>query len=71
MSYVVLNPSWNIPGSIAKMKLFQSFKRSKISANKRYRYICRMERCSSTEKVDSKEVLDSAILQNVDNLYKL
>ena len=67
MSYVVLNPNWNIPESIAKKELIP-----KLLKNPNYLADNGIDIYAGwnggTEKVDSKEVLDSAILQDVDNL---
>ena len=67
MSYVVLNPNWNIPSSIAKNELIP-----KLLKNPNYLIDNGIDIYAgwngAVEKVDSKEVLDSAILQDVDNL---
>ncbi|MDD2896651.1 MAG: L,D-transpeptidase family protein [Aliarcobacter sp.] len=67
VSYVVLNPNWNIPSSIAKNELIP-----KLLKNPNYLADNGIDIYAgwngSVEKVDSKEVLDSAILQDVDNL---
>ena len=69
MSYVVLNPSWNIPGSIAKNEIIPKLlKDPKYLQTKGIDIYAGWNGAAPTEKVDSKEVLDSAILQNVDNL---
>ncbi|MDD2888329.1 MAG: L,D-transpeptidase family protein [Aliarcobacter sp.] len=67
MSYVVLNPNWNIPSSIAKKELIP-----KLLKNPNYLADNGIDIYAgwngSIEKVDSKEVLDSAILQDENNL---
>lgn len=67
MSYVVLNPNWNIPESIAKNELIP-----KLLKNPNYLADNGIDIYAgwngAVEKVDSKEVLDSAILQDVENL---
>jgi len=67
MSYVVLNPNWNIPDSIARNELIP-----KLLKNPNYLVDNGIDIYAgwngAVEKVDSKEVLDSAILQDVDNL---
>lgn len=67
MSYVVLNPNWNIPGSIAKNELIP-----KLLKNPNYLADNGIDIYAgwngTVEKVDSKEVLDSAILQDENNL---
>ena len=67
MSYVVLNPNWNIPESIAKNELIP-----KLLKNPNYLADNGIDIYAgwngAVEKVDSKEVLDSAILQDETNL---
>jgi murein L,D-transpeptidase YcbB/YkuD len=71
MSYVVLNPSWNIPGSIAKNEIIPKLlKDPKYLQTKGIDIYAGWNGAAPTEKVDSKEVLDSAILQNVGSIAK-
>jgi murein L,D-transpeptidase YcbB/YkuD len=67
MSYVVLNPNWNIPESIAKKELIPKLlKDPNYLANNGIDIYAGWN--GAVEKVDSKEVLDSAILQDETNL---
>ncbi len=67
MSYVVLNPNWNIPDSIAKNELIPKLlKDPNYLANNGIDIYAGWN--GAVEKVDSKEVLDSAILQDENNL---
>ena len=67
MSYVVLNPNWNIPDSIAKNELIPKLlKDPNYLANNGIDIYAGWN--GTVEKVDSKEVLDSAILQDETNL---
>ena len=67
MSYVVLNPNWNIPDSIAKNELIPKLlKDPNYLANNGIDIYAGWN--GAVEKVDSKEVLDSAILQDETNL---
>ncbi len=67
MSYVVLNPNWNIPDSIAKNELIPKLlKDPNYLANNGIDIYAGWN--GAIEKVDSKEVLDSAILQDETNL---
>jgi murein L,D-transpeptidase YcbB/YkuD len=67
MSYVVLNPNWNIPDSIAKNELIPKLlKDPNYLANNGIDIYAGWN--GDIEKVDSKEVLDSAILQDETNL---
>ncbi len=68
MSYVVLNPSWNIPESIAKNEIIPKLLKDPKYLESKGIDIYAGWNGSSGEKVDSKEVMDNAILQNVDNL---
>ena len=67
MSYVVLNPSWNIPDSIAKNELIP-----KLLKNPNYLADNGIDIYAgwngSPEKVDSKDVIDNAILENEEYL---
>lgn len=67
MSYVVLNPSWNIPESIARNELIPKLLKDPnyLTGKGIDVYAGSNE---NMEKVDQKDVLDNAILQNVDNL---
>jgi L,D-transpeptidase YcbB len=63
MSYVVLNPNWNIPDSIAKNELIPKLlKDPNYLADKGIDIYAGWN--GGTEKIDSKDVLDSAILQD-------
>ena len=67
MAYVVLNPNWNIPDSIAKNELIPKLlKDPNYLANNGIDIYAGWN--GAVEKVDSKEVLDSAILQDETNL---
>ena len=67
MAYVVLNPNWNIPDSIAKNELIPKLlKDPNYLANNGIDIYAGWN--GTVEKVDSKEVLDSAILQDETNL---
>ncbi len=67
MSYVVLNPNWNIPDSIAKSELIPKLlKNPNYLADKGIDIYAGWN--ANTEKVDSKDVLDGAILQNEEYL---
>lgn len=67
MSYVVLNPNWNIPDSIAKNELIPKLlKDPNYLASKGIDIYAGWT--GNTEKVDSKDVLDGAILQNEEYL---
>ena len=67
MAYVVLNPNWNIPDSIAKNELIpRLLKDPNYLANNVIDIYAGWD--GTVEKVDSKEVLDSAILQDETNL---
>ena len=68
MSYVVLNPSWNIPDSIAKNEIIPKLLKDPKYLQSKGIDIYAGWNGTPSEKVDSKEVLDNAILQNVDNL---
>lgn len=68
MSYVVLNPSWNIPESIAKNEIIPKLLKDPKYLESKGIDIYAGWNGSTSEKVDSKEVMDNAILQNVDNL---
>ena len=68
MSYVVLNPSWNIPESIAKNEIIPKLLKDPKYLESKGIDIYAGWNGSSGEKVDSKEVMDNVILQNVDNL---
>ncbi|RWS50536.1 hypothetical protein CKA56_03115 [Arcobacter venerupis] len=67
MSYVVLNPNWNIPDSIAKNELIPKLlKDPNYLADKGIDIYAGWN--GGTEKIDSKDVLDSAILQDEEYL---
>jgi L,D-transpeptidase YcbB len=67
MSYVVLNPNWNIPDSIAKNELIPKLlKDPNYLADKGIDIYAGWN--ANTEKVDSKDVLDGAILQDEEYL---
>lgn len=67
MSYVVLNPNWNIPESIAKSELIPKLlKDPNYLEEKGIDIYAGWHEAS--EKIDSKEVLDYVILQDVQNL---
>lgn len=67
MSYVVLNPNWNIPESIAKSELIPKLlKDPNYLAEKGIDIYAGWN--GDSEKVDSKDVLDNVILQDVENL---
>lgn len=68
MSYVVLNPSWNIPESIAKNEIIPKLLKDPKYLESKGIDIYAGWNGAPSEKVDSKEVMDNAILQNVDNL---
>ena len=68
MSYVVLNPSWNIPESIAKNEIIPKLLKDPKYLESKGIDIYAGWNGTTSEKVDSKEVMDNAILQNVDNL---
>ena len=67
MSYVVLNPSWNIPESIAKNEIIPKLLKDPKYLESKGIDIYAGWNGAPSEKVDSKEVMDNAILQNVDN----
>lgn len=67
MSYVVLNPSWNIPGSIARNELIPKLLKDPNYLNGKGIDVYTGSSVGM-EKVNQKEVLDNAILQDVDNL---
>lgn len=67
MSYVVLNPNWNIPDSIAKNELIPKLlKDPNYLADKGIDIYAGWN--GGSEKIDSKDVLDSAILQDEEYL---
>jgi L,D-transpeptidase YcbB len=67
MSYVVLNPNWNIPDSIAKNELIPKLlKDPNYLADKGIDIYAGWN--GGTEKIDSKDVLDGAILQDEEYL---
>lgn len=67
MSYVVLNPSWNIPDSIAKNEIIPKLlKDPNYLADKGIDIYAGWN--GSPEKVDSKDVIDSAILEDEEYL---
>lgn len=67
MSYVVLNPSWNIPDSIAKNEIIPKLlKDPNYLAEKGIDIYAGWN--GSPEKVDSKDVIDSAILEDEEYL---
>ena len=67
MSYIVLNPSWNIPDSIAKNEIIPKLlKDPNYLAEKGIDIYAGWN--GSPEKVDSKDVIDSAILEDEEYL---
>lgn len=67
MSYIVLNPSWNIPDSIAKNEIIPKLlKDPNYLAEKGIDIYAGWN--GSPEKVDSKDIIDSAILEDEEYL---